>query len=230
MQQSDSHFVSTRERTMDSSPTLLILAPPSQQRGQGEPVSDDACPPPCYSAVDRYDGVESTIHTGLTSDVSVLLIGAQDVGTRARRILPGKNIIDMPAHDLAAGLSGLDVIARLLATGVSASPHASGWMAVPASVGISLDTIQKMAALLPNHPIVSCQYRQFDGFPLAFSSEFYSELIKIQTGWDLRKLTNRYPIHHIAISSPISLVPASHSTLSFEPPHGVLSGEERKGC
>ena len=48
--------------------------------------------------------------------------------------------------------------------------------------------------------MVSTQCGQTIGFPLGFSSEFYSELTQLQNERDLTKLTSRYPSQTVVAS------------------------------
>ena len=98
--------------------------------------------------------------------------------------------------------------AKAIAAGVLSSTHAPGWLLWPAEVGlIEPDTLVQLAKAVQQYPMVFPEYRQQRGQPIGLSSEFYSELIRLNTEWDLNRLMNRYPALGIEVNDPGVLIP-----------------------
>lgn len=183
---------------MDKLPTLLILAPPLDGL---ENVALTHAPPPMHQAMEKFAWIENAILTGLNCALPMLLVAANHISERARQILPGNSVLDIQVNR-ADNPSDLDVIAQLISAGVSATPNANGWLAVPINISLKAETIQKITDALKHYPLVSTQYKQVSGFPIAFSSEFYSELVHLQTAKDLTRLTSRYPNQGVYVNDP----------------------------
>lgn len=180
---------------MDRLPTLLLLAPPARNLENThipEPVAGTT------SAVRKFEWTENALHTGLSCNLPILLSASNEFADTAKRTLPGNSII--ATNIQSAGISVSDIYAILIAAGVTANPNSNGWIATPISTPISVETIQKIVRAMEFYPMVSTQCGQTIGFPLGFSSEFYSELTQLQNERDLTKLTSRYPSQTVVAS------------------------------
>jgi len=203
---------------MDRQPTLLILAPPAYAKRNALPKRSTLSA--SCKAIEKYGWMENAIHTGLNCNLPVLLVAPNNIGECAHHILPGNNIIDIQINDATAHLTELDIIAQFISAGVSASPNAEGWLVTPANMGIAPETIQRMANHLRYYPLISAQCNQVTGFPLAFSSEFYSELTQLRAEKDLKRLINRYPTHNISVNDPDVLLNQPKASYTID--HSVI--------
>lgn len=183
---------------MDRLPTLLILAPPL---GGIENADFTHVTPARNQAMEKFAWMENVILTGLNCALPLLLVSANHISERARQILPGNSVLDIQITK-SEHHTDLDLIAQLISAGVSASPNANGWLAVPINILPKIDTIHKIADALRHYSLASTQYKQVSGFPIAFSSEFYSELVHLQNAKDLTRLISRYPNQEIYVNDP----------------------------
>lgn len=178
-------------KTMTSLPTLIVLAdmPTSAQ--------PDAEQPP-------ISAVEHKLRIGLESGLPLVLVASPTIAAKARAILPGNSIVEVPSTEHHQGPQQ----AKAIAAGVLSSTHAPGWLLWPAEVGlIEPDTLIQLAKAVQQYPMVFPEYRQQRGQPVGLSSEFYSELIRLNTEWDLNRLMNRYPALGIEVNDPGVLIP-----------------------
>lgn len=177
--------------TMTSLPTLIVLAdmPASAQPDAGQrPISI----------------VEHKLRIGLESGLPVVLVAPHPIAEEARAILSGNSIVELPTAEHQRGPQQ----AKAIAAGVLSSTHAPGWLLWPAEVGlVESDTLVQLAKAVQQYPMVFPEYRQQRGQPIGLSSEFFSELIRLNTEWDLNRLMNRYPALGIEVNDPGVLIP-----------------------
>ena len=178
-------------KTMTSLPTLIVLAdmPASALPDAGQrPISI----------------VEQKLRIGLESGLPVVLVAPSLIAEEARAILPGNSIVELPTADPQRGPQQ----AKAIAAGVLSSTHAPGWLLWPTEVGlVEPETLVQLAKAVQQYPMVFPEYRQQRGQPIGLSSEFYSELIRLNTEWDLNRLMNRYPALGIEVNDPGVLIP-----------------------
>lgn len=178
-------------KIMTSLPTLIVLAdmPASAQPDSGQrPLSE----------------VQHKLRIGLESGLPLVLVAPPAIAEKARAILPGNSVVELPTTEPPRGPQQ----ARAIAAGVLSSTHAPGWLLWPAELGlIEPDTLVQLAKAVQQYPMVVPEYRQQRGQPVGLSSEFYSELIRLNTEWDLNRLMNRYPALGIEVNDPGVLIP-----------------------
>lgn len=172
---------------MNSNPTLIVVAdmtPPSAEGGTALSI------------------LAQTLRVGLEAELPMVLVAPTDAAEFARAILPGNAIIELvdgqdgPSHKQ-------DTLAKAVAAGVLASPHARGWLIWPGDMcDVMPDTLKKVASGVGRYPMVFPQYRQQRGHPVGLSSEFFSELIRLESGRDLGRLMTRYPALGIDVEDP----------------------------
>lgn len=173
--------------TMNSNPTLIVVAdmtPPSAEGGTA------------------LSTLAQTLRVGLESELPIVLVAPPDAAQFARATLPGNAIVEL--NDIGTGaVSRSDCLARAVAAGVLASPHAPGWLIWPGDMAdVMPQTLKELAQSVTRYPMVFPQYKQQRGHPVGLSSEFFSELIRLQSGRDLGRLMTRYPALGIDVDDP----------------------------
>jgi len=199
---------------MDQLPTLLVLANPSAmrqgQRPLGLPGAED-------QAMRMFDSLHDTLQKGLECGLPLLLVAPKDVADRARMLLPGNSVVELPdASPTGDSETQADGFARAVVAGVQASAQASGWLILPACTPmLRADTLRHIADASRHQPVVFPQYQQQRGHPVRFSTEFFSELIRLQSERDLSRLIARYPAMGVEVDDPGVLMTDNEMT-SFD--------------
>lgn len=171
---------------MNSLPTLIVLA---------DPIPRSAAEPEVMTALAH------TLRVGLESGLPMVLVAPTPAAEFARTLLPGNDVVELT--DVNGLEARNDLMARSVAAGVLASPHAPGWLLWPADMGdIQSDTLRLLAQGVSHHPMVFPQFHQRRGHPVGLSSEFFSELIRLNTDRDLSRLMTRYPALGIDVEDP----------------------------
>lgn len=172
---------------MNSQPTLIVVAdmtPPSEEGGTSLSV------------------LAQTLRIGLETELPMVLVAPPEVAEFARATLPGNDIVELTDVN-GTGRSRSDCLARAVAAGVLASPHAPGWLIWPGDMAdVMPQTLKELAQSVTRYPMVFPQYKQQRGHPVGLSSEFFSELIRLQSGRDLGRLMTRYPALGIDVEDP----------------------------
>lgn len=175
---------------MNSNPTLIVVAdmtPPSAEGGTSLSI------------------LAQTLRVGLETELPMVLVAPPEAAAFARATLPGNAIVEL-LDGPNTHLSKQDVLARAVATAVLASPHAPGWLIWPGDMcDLMPHTLKEIAAGVGRYPMVFPQYRQQRGHPVGLSSEFFSELIRLESGRDLGRLMSRYPALGIDVEDPAIL-------------------------
>lgn len=87
-----------------------------------------------------------------------------------------------------------------IAGGVTARPHARGWLLLPGDMPlVQPATLQALATALPQHLVVYAQHRGRRGHPVGFGPELYSELAMLSGDEGARRLLARYPAQGIEV-------------------------------
>lgn len=184
---------------MDRLPTLLIVA--------GKPLWAEVAlatrtTTRANDAIHIFDALEATLRMGLSSGLPIVLVAPKTVGTRARLLLSGNSVVDLPEKS-EEGADLTDFIAQAIAAGVMSSSNSNGWLLLPVSLPMmQAATLKKIADALTTQSVVFPQYRQIPGYPIGFSAEFFSELIRLRTERDLARLIARYPAQGIDVDDP----------------------------
>ncbi|MGC4059590.1 MAG: NTP transferase domain-containing protein [Aquabacterium sp.] len=199
---------------MNRLPTLLVLAHASAANQRGKTLD---MPSPEEQALRLFDTLHDTLRKGLESGLPVLLVAPRDVAERARTLLPGNCVVELEDNEptFVKTSEQPDNFARAVAAGVLASAHADGWLILPARVPmLRANTLRRIADAPDHQPVVVPQYQQMSGHPIRFSSEFFSELIRLQSERDLNRLIARYPTVCMDVDDPGVLI-TSHAHIGF---------------
>ncbi|NBD20591.1 hypothetical protein GTZ97_07920 [Aquabacterium fontiphilum] len=104
-------------------------------------------------------------------------------------------VLEQPRASAAAATS-IHTLARV----VQATSQSPGWLYQPASADLpSGASLQRIAHALQRHALVVPTHQGLPCYPIGFGAEFYSELIRIQSGQDLTRLLARYPSADVAV-------------------------------
>lgn len=140
----------------------------------------------------------------LTCKLSLKLIASTCLMPIGENLLPGNCIINIESN---AALEKIDQFVRFIAAGVSNSADSMGWLILPVNTNVRPDTIKSIIQHLQNQPAVYPIYRHARGFPIGFSSELFSELVRLKTNRDLDRLLKRYPTVGLSVDDP-GVIPA----------------------
>lgn len=89
---------------------------------------------------------------------------------------------------------GMPGMGSSIAAGVEACSDADGWLIWPADMPlVRPETALAVAHALRSHPVAYAQYRGMRGHPVGFSSELFSELVRLQGDEGAKRLLARYP-------------------------------------
>ncbi|WP_161784253.1 NTP transferase domain-containing protein [Aquabacterium sp. NJ1] len=178
---------------MDRLPTLLVLASAPSR-------TEEIVSPP--SALRAFSTLDSTLRMGLSSGLPILLAAPAVIGIRARQLLSGNCVIDVSDNVQNEQLQ-TDLFTRAVVAGVLSSANANGWILLPANTPmLRSETLKKVAHAMATQSVVYPQFRQIPGHPIGFSSEFFSELIRMQSERDFLRLIARYPAQGIDVDDP----------------------------
>lgn len=204
---------------MDRLPTLLIVAEPSTQKEDGTPATGQFSAHQ-DAAMQWFSKLRCTLQMALESGLPVVFIAPKVVAEQARNILPGNCVIELSQDPTALDGEPKDDFAMAVASGVLACANANGWLIMPSYTHmLKAETLQKIAGALACQAIVYPQYKLQQGLPVAFSAEFFSELVRMQSEKDLNRLMSRYPAMALDVDDPGILLstPAIH--------HASLTGK-----
>ena len=142
----------------------------------------------------------TTLANALASRLDVVVVTTAALAPVARHSIAARRVIVLPdvaeaadAPGAAAGSSGLGM-GLSIASGVSASSTASGWLVLPADMPlVRPQTLQEVAARLAEHPVAYAQHKGRRGHPVGFAAELYTELVTLAGDEGARRLVARYP-------------------------------------
>lgn len=200
---------------MPELPTLIILAeceaPPTAELAMERML---ATPTPHN---DRVALLHRTIRKARASGLQVRLVAPPSLALHAQHVLAHEHVIQMADPDEATASAGNDQLAQGVAAAVSASAQSPGWLLLPGDMPLlHTDTLMAMRDAMALHPVVFPEYRQRRGHPIGFSSEFYSELIRLQSERDLQRLLAKYPAHGVTVDDAgILMAQETHSSLAL---------------
>jgi hypothetical protein len=177
-------------------PTLIILATPSPTALSG--VADDGLRP----AVPDFQHIAQTLDLAMDAELPVVLVASRWVRQQCEVFAPEITCVESDLLNPPGGLSGNDWV-RAVGQAVQACPQSNGWLMMPTPMySLHVATLKALGQAVCGSPMVCPSYRMQAGYPLGFSTEFYSELVRLQSGGDLRRLLSRYPLVQVDVDDP----------------------------
>jgi len=172
---------------MSHLPTLIVLATTAMPEGQAG-LRDPALRP----ALPDFQQIAQTLDLAQDAGLPVVLAASRWVKQQCEVFAPDVTCLEADGLH-AAGSTGSSWV-RAAAQAVQACSHASGWLVMPAPMADLLpSTLHQLCQALRQAPLVRPTYQMQAGYPLGFSGEFYSELVRLQTEDQLRRMLVRYP-------------------------------------
>lgn len=96
-------------------------------------------------------------------------------------------------------------LASSLIAGIEASPHADGWLLMPAHLPPpSLETVKRVCEALALQQIAYPVFHDERGTPIGFGKELFSELMHLRTNHDVLRLMSRYPSQPVEVDTPLT--------------------------
>jgi molybdenum cofactor cytidylyltransferase len=140
----------------------------------------------------------STLRHAIATHLPVVVVTTEALADAARHQVASRDVVVVPdvgtpgAQTLGIGYS--------IAAGVSARPHAAGWLVLPGDMPlVQTSTVNAVAAALDHHPVAYAQYRGRRGHPVGFAAELYSELVMLSGDEGAKRLVARYPAHGVDV-------------------------------
>lgn len=140
----------------------------------------------------------TTLSNALGSGLPVVVVTTERLLSAVSAFVPDSDIVVVPAErgegEAPSGM-GYSIMA-----GVTARPHASGWLVLPGDMPlVQSETLRTVADALPEHLAVYAQYRGRRGHPVGFGIELYSELATLNGDEGARRLLARFPAHGVEV-------------------------------
>ena len=183
---------------MTETPAVIVLAAGKGSRFEG--VTHKLAQPLGSSSV-----LAETLGHALASRLPVIVVTTEAFADVARHSVAARDVVLLPeVGSDGAGPLGMGVS---IAAGVSARPHAPGWLVLPGDMPmVQPSTLQAVARGLDHHSVVYAQHRGRRGHPVGFAAELYSELVALNGDEGARRLIARYPAFGIELDDPGILV------------------------
>jgi len=184
---------------MATTRTVIVLA-----AGCGSRFTADS-----HKLAARFSGEQSVLATTLSqaiaSHLHVVVVTTEAFADLARRSVAARDVVVLPdVGDLSSPGLGMG---HSISAGVSARPHAAGWLVLPGDMPlVQPATLVAVARLLDDHAVVYAQHRGKRGHPVGFAPELYSELVALSGDEGARRLIARYPAFGIELDDPGILV------------------------
>ncbi len=185
-------------QSMSDQPTLIILATPhaphhGAMADMGETDVSQALP--------DFQHIAQALDVALEAELSVVLLASRWVKQQCEVFAPEVHCVETEVLSPPMG-PGVDW-ARAVSQGVQASPQAAGWLVMPSPMWrLQVSTLKALSQAVLDMPMVCPSYQMQNGHPLGFSSEFYSELVRLQSAAELRRLHSRYPLVQLDVDDP----------------------------
>jgi len=179
-------------------PTLIVLA-----AGKGSRF--DSGTHKLAQTLGGSSVLAATIGNALASRLPVVVVTTERFADVARSSVAARDVIVLPeVGSNGAGRLGMGVS---IAAGVSARPHAAGWLVLPGDMPlVQASTLQAVARGLDEHSLVYAQHLGRRGHPVGFAAELYSELVALSGDEGARRLLARYPAFGVELDDPGILV------------------------
>lgn len=140
----------------------------------------------------------STLRHAIATHLPVVVITTEALADAARHHVASRDVVVVPE----VGTPGPQPlgIGYSIAAGVSARPHAGGWLVLPGDMPlVQTSTVTAVAAALDHHPVAYAQHRGRRGHPVGFAAELYSELVMLSGDEGAKRLVARYPAHGVDV-------------------------------
>lgn len=177
-----------------SLPTVVVLAAGGGARFEG-------AGPKLGQALGPASVLEHTLEAVVSAGLPLVVVTVAALVEVARGVVASRDIVLLPPvgsasrEPLGVGFS--------IAAGVSARPHAPGWLILPGDMPlVQPQTLRAVARALVQAPVAYAQYRGRQGFPVGLSAELYSELVQLSGEEGLRRLLVRYPSAAVEVADP----------------------------
>lgn len=130
----------------------------------------------------------------------------------AAGLLGEKNVIVIPDQQLQP----IHTLGYGLATAISECSDVSGWLLLTAQTPfVKSQTLKDLAIALQDHILVYSQYAGQQGYPIGFNAELFSELVRLNSEHELRRLFIRYPSYAVDVEDP-GVLTASYTDNAFQ--------------
>lgn len=174
-----------RVERMPNQPTIIVLA---AGRGSRFKASEHKLLQPLAGSTVLGTTLERAIESGLP----VRVVTTAALIPEASRHVALRDIVELPE---AAGPGSEHLgMGYSIATGVSASADAAGWLVMPGDMPmVRPSTFVAVADALPQHAVVYAQHQGRRGHPVGFSAELYSELVQLTGDEGARRVVARFP-------------------------------------
>jgi molybdenum cofactor cytidylyltransferase len=183
---------------MQRQPTVIVLAAGRGSRFKGN--AHKLLQPFAGSTV-LGTALDRAIETGMP----VRVVTTPGLTAEASRHVALRDIVELPeasgpgSEHLGMGYS--------IASGVSASADAAGWLIVPGDMPmLRTSTLIAVADALPQHAVVYAQHQGRRGHPVGFSAELYSELVQLTGDEGARRVVARFPSFGVEVDDPGVLI------------------------
>jgi molybdenum cofactor cytidylyltransferase len=183
---------------MADTPAVIVLAAGKGSRFEGGTHK-------LAQALGDSSVLVETLDHALASGLPVVVVTTEAFAEIARRSVAARDVAVLPEVGTeGAGPLGMGVS---IAAGVSARPHAAGWLVLPGDMPlVRPSTLQAVARGLDHHSVVYAQHRGRRGHPVGFAAELYSELVALSGDEGARRLLARYPAFGLELDDPGILV------------------------
>jgi len=146
-----------------------------------------------------------SIAHAIASGLQVVVVTTEPLAGESARWVARRDVVVLPEVG-SAGHSGLGM-GYSIAAGVAARPNAPGWLVLPGDMPlVAPGTLNAVAGLLTQHPVVFAQYRGRRGHPVGFSAELFSDLVQLNGDEGARRVVARYPSIGLEVDDPGVLV------------------------
>ncbi|MEP7300830.1 MAG: nucleotidyltransferase family protein [Caldimonas sp.] len=153
----------------------------------------------------EHSVLATTLRHAIASHLHVVVVTTEPFADLARSSVAARDVVLVPEVG-SDGQPGVGM-GHSISAGVSARPHAAGWLILPGDMPlVQPATLQAVARRLDQHSVVYAQYHGKRGHPVGFAAELYSELVALTGDEGARRLVARYPAFGLELDDPGVLV------------------------
>lgn len=147
----------------------------------------------------------TTLERAIESGLPVRVVATPALAPEVSRHVALRDIVELPE----SGTPGMEHLGMgySIASGVSASADAAGWLVMPGDMPLVRSTTYlAVADALADHAVSYAQYRGRRGHPVGFSPELYSELVQLTGDEGARRVVARFPSFGVEVDDPGVLI------------------------